>query len=271
MQRTFTDQLGQTVTINYPPQRIISLVPSQTELLFDLGLDQEVVGITKFCIHPESKFKQKTKIGGTKKLDIERIRSLKPDLIIGNKEENEKDQIEALMKEFPVWMSDIYDLDDAKQTIARIGELVNRQPEAAYLNHLIQAGFNDLQTLALQNQIHQKVAYLIWRKPYMFAGKGTFIHHILTINGFQNVIPSTRYPEMELNNLEKLSPEFVFLSSEPYPFKEQHIAEIQKAVPNAKVMLVDGEMFSWYGSRLVKAVQYFFEFQKRIHESTLTG
>lgn len=265
MQRTFIDQLGREILINYPPKRIISLVPSQTQLLFDLGLNEEVVGITKFCIHPEDQFKRKSKIGGTKKLNIELIRSLQPDLIIGNKEENEKDQIEVLMEEFPVWMSDIYDLEDAKQTISQIGALVNREPEAAYLNHLIQAGFNDLQTLALQNNINQKVAYLIWRKPYMFAGTGTFIHDILTVNGLHNVVKEGRYPEMELKDLEVLAPDLVFLSSEPYPFKEQHIAEIQDALPNARVILVDGEMFSWYGSRLVKAVQYFFEFQKQLY------
>lgn len=265
MQRNFTDQLNRTITISYPPKRIISLVPSQTELLFELGLDAEVIGITKFCIHPEAKFKEKTKIGGTKKLNIDLIRSLKPDLIIGNKEENEQAQIETLMTEFPVWMSDIYDLDDAKKTITQIGELVDRQPEAAYLNHLITAGFNDLQTLAVQHQLDKSVAYLIWRNPYLFAGKDTFIDHILTLNGLTNVVKQSRYPELDLKALALLKPQLVFLSSEPYPFKEQHLEEIKQELPDAKVMLVDGEMFSWYGSRLVKAVQYLFQLQKELY------
>lgn len=265
MQRSFTDQLNRKISINYPPKRIISLVPSQTELLFDLGLDTEVIGITKFCIHPESKFKEKTKIGGTKKLNLDLIRSLEPDLIIGNKEENEKLQIEELMNEFPVWMSDIYDLEDAKKTISQIGELVDREPEAAYLNHLIHAGFNDLQTLALQNNLSKRVAYLIWKKPYMFAGKDTFINHILALNGLSNVIKESRYPEMDLAALDLLKPELVFLSSEPYPFNEKHLEEVRAVLPEAKVMLVDGEMFSWYGSRLVKAVQYFFQLQKELY------
>ncbi|AOM78568.1 ABC transporter substrate-binding protein [Pedobacter steynii] len=265
MQRSFTDQLNRKISINYPPKRIISLVPSQTELLFDLGLDAEVIGITKFCVHPDSKFKEKTKIGGTKKLNLDLIRSLKPDLIIGNKEENEKLQIEELMNEFPVWMSDIYDLEDAKKTISQIGELINREPEAAYLNHLIHAGFNDLQTLALQNNLSKRVAYLIWKKPYMFAGKDTFINHILALNGLSNVIKESRYPEMDLAALDLLKPELVFLSSEPYPFNEKHLEEVRAVLPEAKVMLVDGEMFSWYGSRLVKAVQYFFQLQKELY------
>lgn len=264
MQKSFTDQLANHITISYPPQRIVSLVPSQTELLFDLGLDEEIVGLTKFCIHPIEKFAAKAKIGGTKKLLIEKIRDLKPDLIIGNKEENSRADIELLQQEFPVWMSDIYNLEDAMQTITDIGNLVDRQPEATYLNHLINAGFRDLQTLALEKGIDKTVAYMIWKDPYILAGTHTFIDDILRKIGLRNVISESRYPDVELSQLAAKNCNFVFLSSEPYPFKEKHVAEIQSALPNAKVMLVDGEMFSWYGSRLVKAVQYFFEFQNQL-------
>lgn len=264
MQRTVTDQLSREVTFNYPPKRIVSLVPSQTELLFDLGLDAEVVGLTKFCVHPIDKFARCVKVGGTKKLNIDLIKDLKPDLIIGNKEENSQRDMEELSVLFPVWMSDIYNLEDAKRTILQIGELVDRQPEASYLIHLISAGFSDLQTLALERGIDKKVAYLIWKKPYMAAGINTFINDILALNGMTNVIKSTRYPELDLNELLSLKPDLVFLSSEPYPFSDSHVQEIQTLLPDTKVMLVDGEMFSWYGSRLVKAVQYFFEFQKQI-------
>lgn len=264
MQKTFTDQLGKEISINYPPKRIISIVPSQTELLFELGLKDEVVGITKFCIHPEAHFKLKPKVGGTKKLNIELIRSLKPDLIIGNKEENTFEEIELLSKEFPVWMSDIYNLEDATNTITQIGELVDRQPEAAYLNYLINAGFTDLQTLALQQGIDQRVAYVIWKEPYMLAGRNTFINDILAKNGLTNVVQQDRYPEITPDQLAELNPELVFLSSEPYPFREKHIEELKLAIPAAKIMLVDGEMFSWYGSRLVKAVQYLFQLQKEL-------
>lgn len=261
MQKTFTDQLGHSITINYPPKRIVSIVPSQTELLFDMGLDEEVVGITKFCIHPIEKFATRTKVGGTKKLRIEQIRALQPDLIIGNKEENTQEEIELLMAEFPVWTSDIGNLEEATLAIGQIGALVNREPEAAYLNHLIHAGFTDLQALALQKKIHQRVAYLIWKDPWMYAGRNTFIDDILRKIGLQNVIEQSRYPSLSLLQLQTQNPELVLLSSEPYPFKEKHIEEIKLALPNAKVMLVDGEMFSWYGSRLVKAVEYLFHFQ----------
>lgn len=265
MQRRFTDQLGRTIQVNYPPERIISLVPSQTELLFDLGLDPEVVGITKFCIHPIDKFAARAKVGGTKRLNLELIRNLKPDLIIGNKEENDRGQLETLMQEFPVWMSDIYTLEDAGKAIVQIAEMVNREPEAAYLVHLINAGFKDLQTLALQHGLDKSVAYLIWREPYMLVGPDTFIDHLLTLNGLRNVVKQSRYPEIDLKDLSRLKPDLVFLSSEPYPFREKHLKEIGTVVPGARVMLVDGEMFSWYGSRLVKAVQYLFQLQKELY------
>jgi ABC-type Fe3+-hydroxamate transport system substrate-binding protein len=265
MQKSFTDQMGREVTINFPPKRIVSIVSSQTELLFDLGLDQEIIGLTKFCIHPIEKFAERTKVGGTKKLNIDLIKDLKPDLIIGNKEENTQSDIEELSEHFPVWMSDIFTLDDAMKTIGEIGALVDRAPEASYLNHLISAGFNDLKTLALQHRIDKKIAYLIWRKPYMAAGKNTFIDDVLLTNGMTNVVKQDRYPTITLEQLKTLNCELILLSSEPYPFGEKHIEEIQAVIPDAKIMLVDGEMFSWYGSRLVKAVQYFFEFQKELY------
>ncbi|HTM97252.1 MAG TPA: helical backbone metal receptor [Pedobacter sp.] len=270
MQKTFTDQLGRSITINYPPKKIVSLVPSQSELLVDLGLNNEIIGITKFCIHPIEKFASCTKVGGTKKLKLDVIRALQPDLIIGNKEENTQSEIELLMQEFPVWMSDIANLEDSMRTITQIGELVDRMPEAAYLNHLIQAGFTDLQTLALQKKIDKKVAYLIWKDPYMFAGQHTFIDDILRKIGLTNVIEQSRYPSLDLAQLKTVNCDLIFLSSEPYPFKEKHIQEIKAILPHSKVMLVDGEMFSWYGSRLVKAVEYLFHLQDEIGGERLT-
>ena len=262
MKKTYIDQLGNSITLGFPPIRIISLVPSQTELLFDLGLNQEVIGVTKFCIHPEQKVHAKFKIGGTKKLNIELIRSLKPDLIIGNKEENTREEIELLQAEFPVWMSDISNLDEALDMISRVGEIVDRAPEAAYLVHLISIGFKDLQTLALERRISADVLYMIWKKPYMAAGRATFIDDVMRKIGLNNVLAEARYPVLETETIGQLNPQLIFLSSEPYPFGEKHIAEFSTLMPGAHVRIVDGEMFSWYGSRLVKAVGYLFQLQK---------
>ncbi len=253
--RPFTDQMNRSVHVPFPPKRIISLVPSQTELLYDLGLDEEVVGITKFCVHPEEWYRQKTRVGGTKKYKKDRIEELKPDLIIGNKEEGHEERIKALMEEYPVWMSDVYTLDDALDMMKRIGALVDRTEKAETLRQGIRESFAELPSLKPLS-----VAYFIWRDPFMVAANNTFINHLLSRLGLRNVYGSyDRYPTTTLEELADYQPDLIFLSSEPYPFKKKHFREFQEACPYAQVMLVDGEYFSWYGSRLTKAVAYFRE------------
>ena len=249
----YHDQLNREVNLPEVPKRIISVVPSQTELLFYLGLDEEVIGITKFCIHPADKFKSVTKTGGTKQLDIVKIKALKPDLIIANKEENERAQLEELMQHFPVWISDIYDLPGALDMITRVGGIVARKAEAITLADTIIENFNCLKP-ALSPL---RVAYFIWRKPYMIAGHNTFIDVMLQKCGWINTFDLQRYPEVEADMLRRVKPDLILLSSEPYPFKEKHLEELRAIVPSATVKLVDGEMFSWYGSRLLQAPGYF--------------
>lgn len=252
--KVIIDMLGREVEIQFPPKRIISIVPSQTELLFDLGLDEQVVGITKFCVHPESWFRSKTRVGGTKKLNIDKIRELQPDLIIANKEENEREQIEELAKEFPVWISDIQNIPQALQMIQVVGQLTGTEDRANQLADDIVLGFNNLPKAATP----KRVAYFIWYNPWMSIGGDTFISNMIQTIGWQNVLKNeSRYPEINLEQLKAYNPELVLLSSEPYPFKEKHVEEIKAALPDADVKLVDGEMFSWYGSRLKKAVDYF--------------
>jgi len=258
----FTDQMQRSVeVVNWPPQRIVSVVPSQTELLAELGLDNQVVGITKFCVHPEKWFQEKPRIGGTKTLNLEKIAALKPDLIIGNKEENAQEQIETLAKHYPIWMSDIVSFQDALAMIRDIGQLTDRQEQANAMASDIEWRFEKIADRFSNSTL--RAAYLIWRKPYMAAGNGTFIHEMLGCAGFKNVFGhQPRYPETSLTELAKTQPEVILLSSEPYPFAEKHIAELATACPNAKIILVDGEMFSWYGSRLMMAPDYF----QQVHE-----
>jgi ABC-type Fe3+-hydroxamate transport system substrate-binding protein len=258
--RLVTDQLNRSVLIPEKPLRIISLVPSQTELLFDLGLDTDIAGITKFCIHPADKVKSKTKIGGTKTLDINKIRQLDPDLIIGNKEENDKEQIELLAKEYPVWMSDIYTLEDASAMILEIGILVNREKAAKELAAVISSGFKPI----APPPFPLRIAYFIWKNPYMTAGGNTFIDHIIKAGGWQNAVSAPRYPEISAEELRKINPDVIFLSSEPYPFKEKHIKEFQELCPGIPVIIVDGELFSWYGSRLKHTPAYLQELRVKI-------
>ncbi len=248
---------------HWPPQRIVSIVPSQTELLADLGLDNQVLAITKFCVHPEKWFQEKPRIGGTKTLNFEKIAALKPDLIIGNKEENQQEQIETLAKEYPVWMSDIVSLQDALAMIREIGLLTDRQVPANSMAADIEWSFENLAVSFTERTL--SAAYLIWRKPYMAVGSGTFVHEMLDCAGFRNVFGhKPRYPETSLAELAKTQPQVVLLSSEPYPFAQKHLAELQAVCPNSKIILVDGEMFSWYGSRLKIAPDYFRQVRKSL-------
>jgi ABC-type Fe3+-hydroxamate transport system substrate-binding protein len=252
LQRVFIDQLSRKVEVSYPPKRIISLVPSQTELLFFLGLSNQIVGITKFCIHPANECATKTKIGGTKNFRFDMIDELKPDLIIGNKEENYQEGIEQLQSKHAVWMSDISNFSDALAMITCIGKLTNTEANANLLVEQIQHSFQKL-----KKRSSLKVVYLIWKAPWMAAGKNTFVDDMLTQMGLQNAVSTSRYPVVNDSELHALQPDIVMLSSEPFPFKEKHIQELQLLLPKAKIILVDGEMFSWYGNRMLKAVDYF--------------
>jgi len=256
----YHDQMNCAVETPSTPKRIVSIVPSQTELLFDLGLADEIIGITKFCIHPAEKVRYKTKIGGTKQLNIDLIKEIKPDLIIGNKEENERGQIEELMRHFPVWMSDISNLNDALGMIKSVGDITGKSNEAGTIADKIRQQFNNLSI----KQSERRAAYFIWRKPYMVAGKGTFIDDMLQKCGLMNAFDTERYPEITAEQLILAKPDIILLSSEPYPFKEKHITEFQTLCPNAIVKVVDGEMFSWYGSRLLQAPAYFSGLKEEI-------
>lgn len=258
---TFTDQLGRAVDIQTPPQKIVSLVPSQTELLYHLGLNDEVAGITKFCIHPQHWHQTKTRVGGTKNLHLEIIKEIKPDLVIANKEENVQEQVEALAHDFPVWISDMANLPQALQMIHSIGTITGKEAIAAEIISNIQKG---LETF-LKPADAPTVVYLIWQEPYMTVGGDTFIGDMLERAGYTNLYKnSNRYPTITEDDLKTLQPDVLFLSSEPYPFAQKHLETFQRLLPHTKVALVDGEMFSWYGSRLQYAPAYFTGLQQQL-------
>ena len=238
--------------------KIISLVPSITETLFDFGLTTtEVIGRTKFCIHPSDLIKEVEIIGGTKNLNIAKIKSLKPDLIIANKEENEKLQVEELMKDFEVWVTDIATLEDNRDFIAELGIRLNKENLAEKFNKKINSIFNDVKSAH-----PKKVAYLIWKNPYMTIGSDTFINDVLIKIGFENLFKTQkRYPEVSVKDLKEA--DFIFLSSEPYPFQQKHIEELQRELPNKEIVLVDGEAFSWFGTHLMKKDDYLKELSSK--------
>ncbi|MBX9734100.1 MAG: helical backbone metal receptor [Chitinophagaceae bacterium] len=241
--------------------RIVSLVPSITELLHDLGLEEQVVGITKFCVHPNHWVRSKTRIGGTKNISIEKIRLLFPTLVIASKEENVKEQVDTIGEFTDVLLTDIKNLDEALAMIQLIGEKTNRNEKADIIIQNIQTNFRNITFLNSQpvpRNPKPKTCYLIWKDPYMTIGADTFIHDMLTHCGFENVFNKyTRYPVVTLDDIRNAKPSHIFLSSEPYPFKEENIKYLKKEFPHTSILLVDGEYFSWYGSRLLDAAGYF--------------
>lgn len=255
--RIFTDAMGRKVEIPFPPKRIISTVPSTTEFLFELGLGNQVVGRTRFCRYPKDALKKIPNIGGPKDLHTDKIELLNPDLILANEEENDRNQIESLALHYPVFVCKIRTLEDALENIWLTGEITDREKEAQRIIQSVQEEFDRIRPL----QPARKAAYLIWKEPYISVSNDTFIHEMMNLCGLENVFAnrSERYPRVTVSELQKENPEIVLLASEPYPFGEKHLPEIQKILPNSRIELVDGEMFAWYESHLIRAAGYFRE------------
>ena len=220
--------------------RIVSLVPSWSEWLVDLGV--EPVGVTRFCVHPEGLHRRVARVGGTKQVDVPRVHALKPDLVIACREENVKTQVEAL--DVPVLVTDASTVEGAWKDMLRIAEAVGRADQGRDWVSRIQTAWGQPRTA------EWTAAYAIWRDPWMVAGGDTYIHDVLSWWGVANAFADElRYPEAT----DWRAAEVVLLSSEPYPFRESHVKLLRQEGQTA--LLVNGEAFSWYGSRMLHAVQ----------------
>lgn len=260
------DQLNRLIHLKGIPKRIISLVPSQTELLYDLGLETSIVGITKFCVHPHHFKKEKSIVGGTKNVHFDKIKALQPDIILCNKEENTQEMIEKLETIAPVHISDILTIDDCMELIEMYGNIFSKESKATDIREQIQAKHEDFKVY-IKDRPTLKTAYFIWKKPWMVAAKGTFIDEMMQLNKFENYYKDLeRYPEVKLSKTKQETADVVLLSSEPFPFKEKQKAMMKEFFPQAEILVVDGEAFSWYGSRLLNAFDYF----KSLHQNHLS-
>ena len=260
MKRTIQDALGREITYTYPPKRIISLCPGITDTLFALDLKNEIVGRTRFCIHPSPEVQEIRAIAGTKDIQLDEILQLKPDLVIAEKEENTKEIVEALEQHVPVYVAEVQSVKEAYTMINDLGDVTNRTEQALTLVHQIQEGFDSLRKMTSGSAM-----YVIWKKPYMAAGDTTYIHSLLKTLGFDNTVENFpgRYPELTNHDIQAANPNLVLLASEPYPFKTKHIPEFQELLPSATILPIDGEMF-WYGPRMLEATAYF----KKMFETT---
>ena len=267
--KQFTDQIGTLHTFDHTPCRIVSLVPSQTETLVDLGLEDAIVGITKFCVHPFHLKATKTIIGGTKQINVAKIKSLQPDIIIANKEENTLAIVKELEEICPVWVTDVITIEDSLQVIQDFGILFNRRTDAQKWILKITSGITVFKEL-IKDKSSQKAAYFIWANPYMVAAGETYINEILKLNKFDNIYDSNpkyegRYPEIIIQKMRiQGDPEILLLSSEPFPFADEHAFELGRHSHHARTVFVNGEYFSWHGTRLVKALDYFKILQKKL-------
>ncbi len=255
------DQLNRQILLKDSPQRIISLVPSITYTLSDFQLNDNVVGITRFCkFLPYSK-KEKTIIGGTKDIKIDRIKSLKPDIILANKEENTKEIVEQLERIAPVFVSDIKNFEDNLVFLEKIGKIFDKEILAKYFINKLYS----LQNLLNSHKKNKKSVYLIWKNPWMTIGGDTYINEMMKLSGFDNLYKDKkRYPVTDIKEMKKLNPELILLSSEPFPFKVKHQRELQEIFPNTEVKLVEGEAFTWFGTYPLKGLKYLSELNKKI-------
>ncbi len=261
MAHVFTDHLGRLCHIPYPPQRIISLCPSITETLVKLGAGPRLVGRTRFCIHPNDDVATIAKVGGTKSVKYDKIERLQPDLIIAEKEENTLPMIEQLESKYPVYVTDVNNLEEGYRLILDVGKLIGAEDKASEME---QEARNSINRSGKISRNLGSVLYLIWKEPWMVAGQNTFIHDVLTHAGFNNLgqqLLTSRYPEVTKEIIEQLNPDWIMLSSEPYRFKTKHLEEINDWLPRSRVILVEGEMFSWYGSRMILAGDYLLSLQ----------
>ena len=253
---TFTDQLGKNIQLDNPPAKIVSLVPSITELLFELGLEDLLYGRTKFCIYPKDRVEKVETIGGVMGLDYRKIQKIQPDLIIGSKEENGMNEINEINKEYPVWVSNVTNLEDATEMIRSIGKICSISEKAEKTIKTIREEFEKL------NEIPEGVikgTYLVWKNPLYTINKNTFIHDMLRRSGIENVFADKEkaYPKIQEKEIQEKKPDYIFLPSEPYNFTEKDAKEFRKKFPNSEIRQVNGEYFSWYGSHLLNAPSYF--------------
>ena len=250
--RTVIDHLGRRVTYPFPPKRLVSLCPGITDTLLALDLKDEIVGRTRYCIHPKDKVENIRTVAGTKEINLDAIKDVRPDLIIVEKEENTKAMVEELEQYFPVYVAEVQTIDEAFQMIGDMGTLTDRIESATHLVDTIRGRFENLPTVN-----GKRAAYVIWRKPYMVVGKDTYIQSMLNQMGFVNPFTESdgRYPAVSAEEFKQAELDCLLLASEPFPFSEKHLAEFQAFLPNTEIILVDGEMF-WYGPRMLDAAEY---------------
>ena len=258
---TLVDALGRSLTIRQRPERIVSLVPSLTEALFAFGLEREIVGVTRFCVEPRQGVAGKTKVGGTKALDIAKIRALKPDLVVASAEENSPADVAQLIDDgCPVFVTLATGVESAIDLLRQLATITGTTAAA---RPIIQEAKEALASMVAASADLERVRVFcpIWRNPYMTCGRSTYVGDVIAVCGGRNVFDGRRerYPRLELVEMVALDPQVILLPSEPYRFTKRHKADFEAfaevtAVRNGHVFLIDGKMLTWYGPRTARSL-----------------
>jgi ABC-type Fe3+-hydroxamate transport system substrate-binding protein len=260
--RPRVDASGVEVALPRPPRRIVSLIPSTTEILCALGLAEALVGITVYCVEPRDVVRGKTRIGGEKDPDLAKIRALEPELVVANVEENRREDIDQLRAwSIPVWVTFPRTVVEGISLIGELGELTGA---AARAREMLQ----ELEPLrarverARARRPAVSVFYPIWRGPYMTINGDTYIHDMLRLCGGRNIFADRpeRYPTVTLDDVAARRPEVILLPDEPFRFRRAHLEDFAAyqevpAVRDGRIHLVDGKPFSWHGPRIAEALR----------------
>jgi ABC-type Fe3+-hydroxamate transport system substrate-binding protein len=258
---TYTDGLHRALEVKTSPQRIVSLVPSITETLFTFGLNEEIAGVTTFCVEPGNLVAGKLKVGGTKTLDVEQIIALEPDLVLANAEENREQDIRQLVRRgLTVFVTFPRTVAAAISMMKQIADMTGAMDNARPVIEAAEAALNDVRNASAGRRI--RVFCPIWRRPWMTIGRDTYMSDFITVCGGVNIFADRhdRYPRMELEEVARRAPQIILLPDEPYPFAPKHIQEFSRypyvpAVRDNRVHLIDGKDLCWYGPRMATSLR----------------
>jgi ABC-type Fe3+-hydroxamate transport system substrate-binding protein len=258
---TLVDALGRSLTIRKRPERIVSLVPSLTEALFAFGLEREIVGVTRFCVEPRRAVAGKTKVGGTKALDVAKIKALKPDLVVASAEENSPGDVTQLIEHgCPVFVTQVTTVESAIDLLRQLATITGTTSAA---RPIIQGVKEALAFVLAGSAGRERVRVFcpIWRNPYMTCGRATYMDDVITVCGGRNIFGGRQehYPKVELAEVAALDPQVILLPNEPYRFTKRHKADFKAfsevtAVKNGHIFLIDGRMLTWYGPRIAQSL-----------------